>query len=268
MNPFPVKSKIDELFKSQKKGVAWLIDPDKLLPKEQFETKVREVLDKGLDFFFVGGSLLSQNRLQQIIIFLKEISPNVPVVIFPGNQLHFCEDADALLFLSLVSGRNPEYLIGQHVTIAPLLAKSSVEVLATAYLLVEGGQLTSVNYISQTLPLPNNKPDLSVATSLAAKFLGMSYFYLDTGSGALQTVPASIISAVKRAVMSPVIVGGGLDSIEKVQNAFVAGADLVVIGNGAEKNPDFLIEVLDMVKEMNGLLNIDERLSSSHFPSR
>ncbi len=268
MSKLSIKNKIKDLLIAKRKGVAWLIDPDKIDLSANFKLKVENALNSGLDFFFVGGSLISNDRLQNIIVFLKSLSAKVPVVIFPGNQIHFCEDADALLYLSLVSGRNPEYLIGQHVTIAPLLARSTVEVLSTAYLLVDGGQMTSVNYISQTLPLPNNKPDLSVATALAAHFLGMGYFYLDTGSGALQPVPREIISAVKGAVMSPLIVGGGLDSIEKVKNAFDAGADIVVIGNGAEKNPDFLIEVLGMGKEMNGLLNINERLSSSHLASR
>jgi phosphoglycerol geranylgeranyltransferase len=268
MSKISVKNKIKQLIHTKKKGVAWLIDPDQPLNKVTFSEKVKEVKAKGLDFFFVGGSLVSQNNMQDWVEFLKAISEDVPVVLFPGNQLQFSENADAILFLSLVSGRNPEYLIGQHVTIAPLLARSGMEILPTAYLLIDGGRLTSVNYISQTLPLPSNKPDLSVATALAAKFLGMTYFYLDTGSGAEYPVPAPIIQSVRAVIDAPIIVGGGLNTLEKVKRVLEAGADLVVIGNGAEKNPDFIIEVLNVVNEMNELLNVNEGFSSSHFTGR
>ncbi|MDX5477281.1 MAG: tRNA-dihydrouridine synthase, partial [Cyclobacteriaceae bacterium] len=147
------------------------------------------------------------------------------------------------LFLSLISGRNPDLLIGQHVSIAPLLEKSNLEILPTGYMLVDGGHTTSVHYISQTIPLPNHHPELSVATALAGSYLGLQYFYLDAGSGAPNPVSPEIIKAVKSKVKAPLIVGGGLNSLEKIKMAYQAGADLVVIGNGAEKSPTLLSEV-------------------------
>jgi putative glycerol-1-phosphate prenyltransferase len=163
--------------------------------------------------------------------------------------------ADAILFLSLISGRNPDLLIGQHVSIAPILDKSKVEVLPTGYMLVDGGQTTSVHYISQTIPLPNHHPELAVATALAGYFLGLQYFYLDAGSGAPNPVSPELIKAVKKKIKSPLMVGGGLNSKEKIQTAFDSGADLVILGNGVGKNLQLLREAMTYLESFRILSN-------------
>lgn len=238
-----VGDKLEELSCTGRKGFAWLIDPDDVNSFEIFEDRLLEALRLKVDFIFLGGSLIQRNSINEIIRFIKKTEEQIPVVLFPGNSLQFSPMADAILFLSLISGRNSDLLIGQHVSIAPLLEKSNVEVLPTAYMLVDGGQTTSVHYISQTIPLPNHHPELAGATALAGKFLGMRYFYLDAGSGAPNPVSSELIKEVKQKTNSPLIVGGGLTSLDKVKTAYHAGADLVVIGNGAGKNPKLLSEV-------------------------
>lgn len=254
-----IEQKLLALNKEGKKALAWLIDPDKIVEEFSFFQQVKKMSLLQLDFIFIGGSLIGNNRIDSIISLIKKADADLPVLLFPGSVLQFSNQADGILFLSLISGRNPDLLIGQHVTLAPILAKSNLEVLPTGYMLVDGGVATSVNYISQTIPLPNHKPELAVATALAGLFLGMRYFYLDAGSGAENPVSAEIITNVKKAVSVPVIVGGGLDDLEKVKTAYQAGADVVVIGNGAEKNLSLLTEVMRYVNELNVLsLNVDE----------
>lgn len=254
-----IEQKLLALNKEGKKALAWLIDPDKIVEEFSFFQQVKKMSLLQLDFIFIGGSLIGNNRIDSIISLIKKADADLPVLLFPGSVLQFSNQADGILFLSLISGRNPDLLIGQHVTLAPILAKSNLEVLPTGYMLVDGGVATSVNYISQTIPLPNHKPELAVATALAGLFLGMRYFYLDAGSGAENPVSAEIITNVKKAMSVPVIVGGGLDDLGKVKTAYQAGADVVVIGNGAEKNPSLLTEVMRYVNELNVLsLNVDE----------
>lgn len=240
-----------------RKGLAWLVDPDKFKNSILFEKEFSWVKDSQLDLIFVGGSHLSRDNFREVILALKSIAGEIPVVIFPGSQLQLAEEADAILFLSLISGRNPEYLIGQQVLAAPIVKRMKLEVLPTAYMLVNEGEVTSVHYISQTIPLPNSKPKLAEATALAGLFMGMKYFYLDAGSGAKNPVSAEVIKAVKSVSHNPVIVGGGLDSLEKVKSAYENGADLLVIGNAIEKNPSFLAEVLDYKVLVNLSLNVN-----------
>lgn len=250
-----VSLKLRDLADSGRKGIAWLIDPDDIQSQGLFETQLQEAVLLKIDFFFLGGSLIQQNTIGDIIKFIKSITTEIPIVIFPGNSLQFSPLADAILFLSLISGRNPDLLIGQHVNIAPILEKSKVEVLPTGYMLVDGGQTTSVHYISQTIPLPNHHPELAVATALAGHFLGLQYFYLDAGSGAPNPVSSEIIKAVKKKIKSPLFVGGGLNSIEKVKAAFESGADLVVVGNGAGKNPNLIKEAMEYLESVRVLSN-------------
>jgi putative glycerol-1-phosphate prenyltransferase len=247
--------KLRSLSESGRKGIAWLIDPDDIESPVFFESQIQEAVQLKIDFFFLGGSLIQQNTISEIILFIKSVTTEIPVVIFPGNSLQFSPMADAILFLSLISGRNPDLLIGQHVNIAPILAKSKVEVLPTGYMLVDGGHTTSVHYISQTIPLPNHHPELAVATALAGHFLGLQYFYLDAGSGAIDPVAAEIIKAVKKKIKSPLFVGGGLNTKEKIQTAFESGADLVVIGNGAGKNPNLIKEASAYLESVRILSN-------------
>lgn len=242
---------------SGRKGVALLIDPEKKDGVKQLTEVIRQRTENHVDFFFVGGSLLNENNMDETVQLIKASNAEIPVVLFPGSAIQISHKADGILFLSLISGRNPDLLIGQHVTAAPLLAKSMLEILPTGYLLVNDGQITSANYISQTIPLPNDKPALAVATALAGKFLGLQYFFLDAGSGASSPVSKQVIRAVSKQVECPLIVGGGIDSTEKARNAWEAGADVIVLGNGVEKNPGLLAEVLDLANVYNLSLNIN-----------
>src|SRR5690606_11344370 len=204
-----------------------------------------------VDFVIVGGSLVSGKNVSRCVSFIKEKAPLVPVVLFPGSAIQVVENADGILFLSLISGRNPEFLIGQQVVAAPYLAQSSLEILPTGYMLVDSGALTSVNYMSQTVPLPNDKPGLAIATALAGTMLGLRHLFLDVGSGAKATVSKELITAVKSHTQCPLIVGGGIDTAEKAKIAWEAGADVVVLGNGAEKKPNLLVEVLAVAQMHN-----------------
>lgn len=246
-----------DFHKTGRKGLAWLVDPDKFKSASSFEEEFAWVKDSDLDLIFVGGSQLSQENFKDVVICLQKISGDIPVIIFPGSQMQLAEEADAILFLSLISGRNPEYLIGHQVFAAPLVKKMKLEALPTAYMLVNDGEITSVQYISQTLPLPNSKPDIAKATALAGLYLGMKYFYLDAGSGARSPVSGEVIYAVKSSINNPLIVGGGLDSLQKVKEAYEKGADLVVIGNAVEKNSCFLTEVLEFKMLLNTSLNVN-----------
>jgi putative glycerol-1-phosphate prenyltransferase len=190
----------------------------------------------------VGGSLVSDS----IDYCIDEIKKNskLPVVLFPGSLLQISNKADAILLLSLISGRNPEYLIGNHVIASPILRKSKLEILPTGYMLVESGKVTSVQYISNTCPIPADKLDIAVATAVAGEMLGFKLIYLEAGSGAIQHVPVEMISAVKRNISVPLIVGGGIKTRSQLDNIFDAGADIVVIGNSLENNPDRLFELV------------------------
>ncbi|HSJ66076.1 MAG TPA: geranylgeranylglyceryl/heptaprenylglyceryl phosphate synthase [Anditalea sp.] len=243
--------------KQGRKGVILLLDPEKCNDRKNLKNVISSAVHHGVDFFFVGGSLLLEKNVDDVISIIKENSHNVPVILFPGNTVQLSDKADGILFLSLISGRNPEFLIGQQVVAAPLIAELGLEVLPTGYMLVNSGEITSVNYISQTLPIPNNKPALAIATALAGKYLGLNYIYLEAGSGATAPVNPDIISGVKKNVGLPTIVGGGINTIDKAKAAWEAGADFIVLGNGAEKNPNLLIEVLEYAKVYNLTLNVN-----------
>lgn len=252
-----VSNLLNSLHKSGKKGLAWLIDPDKCQNLKELVKEFGWVKDTGLDLIMIGGSHISRDNFKEVVVSVKKISGKIPVVIFPGSQQQIVGDADAILFLSLISGRNPEYLIGQQVAAAPLVANTNLEVLPTAYLLVNHGEINSVHYISQTVPLPNSRPELAQATALAGKYLGLKFFFLDAGSGSENPVSPQVIEAVKEVVKKPIIVGGGIDSFEKLKTAYNAGADLVVLGNSIEKDPGFLARVLDYKVWYNTSLNVN-----------
>lgn len=230
-----------------------MIDPEKgvdpsLLP---------QLSGLDLDLIFIGGSASEIPQIRKLIQELKFWAGNIPICIFPGSHLQVYPEADAILFLSLISGRNPEYLIGQQVKAAEEVSQSNLEVLPTGYLLVNEGEILSVHSVSQTLPLLNSQKALIGKTALAGKLMGMKYFFLDAGSGATLPVRPDVISEVKLKTKSPLLVGGGLDSKNKVNLAFEGGADLVVVGNGIEKDPGFLAEVLNLKKWYNHSLNIN-----------
>ncbi len=195
------------------------------------------------DIILVGGSLITSGNVDGCVTVLRRYL-DVPMVLFPGSQNQFTEAVDALLFLSLISGRNADLLIGQHVQAAPRIAASGVEVIPTGYILIDGGVATSASYISQTAPIPGNKPEIAATTALAGALLGLRCIYLDAGSGAIAPVSASMISAVKKSIDIPLMVGGGLRTIEAVQTAFNAGADIIVVGTMVEERPDFLAQII------------------------
>jgi len=253
----PIGLRLNELHQSGKKAVALLIDPDKFGNQQQLKQVLLKTTHYPLELILVGGSLMTTRKLNFTIRSIREMTGGIPIVLFPGNVIQLSGKADGILFLSLISGRNPELLIGQQVVAAPLLSKTNLEVLPTGYMLVDGGGITSAHYMSQSIPLPNDKPELASATALAGHYLGLEYFYLDTGSGASQAVSSQLIRAVSKRIDSPLLVGGGIDTSDKAKAAWQAGADIVVIGSRAEKNPDFLIEVLQYSEMYNLSLNVN-----------
>jgi len=225
----------------KKKKFAVLIDPDKMSGMA-LENMASICQHAKADYIFVGGSLLTRDLFDRCIHVLKN-SCDLPVVLFPGNVLQISAKADAILFLSLLSGRNAEMLIGRHVSAAPIIKETGIEVIPTGYLLIDGGITTTASYMSNTMPIPSHKPEIAAATALAGEMLGMKLTYLDAGSGALHPVPAKMIELVKKESMLPLIAGGGIRTAEQATEAFMAGADLVVMGNKLEKNPEVAFEV-------------------------
>jgi putative glycerol-1-phosphate prenyltransferase len=221
-----------------KKSLAVLVDPDKTAHLAEL---LHHAKNSPPDFFFVGGSLLSEGNLAPCIRQLKSI-PGVPVVLFPGSAMQVCADADALLLLSVISGRNPDLLIGRHVLAAPMLKQSGLELIPTGYILVESGAATTVSYITNTQPVPRDKNPIAACTAMAGEQLGLKLIYLEAGSGAQQPVPVSMVEAVRRSVSVPVITGGGLRTAAEIGERFDAGADLIVTGNILEQSPGLLPE--------------------------
>jgi phosphoglycerol geranylgeranyltransferase len=234
----------DKIVHGKRKKFAVLIDPDKV-SGNALEKMASICQHAATDFIFVGGSLLTRDLFDQCVHVLKN-SCDRPIVLFPGNVLQISREADAILFLSLLSGRNPELLIGRHVVAAPLIKDTQIEVIPTAYLLIDGGVNTTVGYMSNTMPIPSNKPEIAAATALAGEMLGMKLTYLDAGSGALNPVSAKMIASVKKESNLPLIVGGGIRTADHAAEAFGAGADLVVMGNKLEKHPELAFEVAEI----------------------
>ncbi len=237
------------------KSLAVLIDPDENKNPQIIEDIVHKALKARIDYFLVGGSLLLDPDVAPVIKNIKKIS-TIPVISFPGSNLQVNFDADAILLLSLISGRNPEYLIGQLVPVADIIKKSGIETISTGYILIDGGKSTSVSYISFTNPIPNDKPALVTSTALAGELLGLKLIYLEAGSGAKSIIPENIIRSVRKTVDIPLIVGGGINSTDKVLRTMRAGADVIVIGNHLEKSPEFLNEISGIKEEYNQSLNI------------
>lgn len=219
------------------KLLAVLIDPDKFQLKNalQFIDKVNNSV---VTHIFVGGSEVGQNVTQQLVEIIKMLT-DLPIVLFPGDVTQISKDADAILFLSLLSGRNADYLIDKQVQAVPLLEKTQLEVISTGYILIESGKTTAVQRVTNTLPL--NRTDLEVITNTAkaGELLGKKLIYLEAGSGATYEVPVEVIASVKNKINIPLIVGGGIRSKTQIENAFIAGADLVVIGTAFEEDQQF-----------------------------
>ena len=230
------------------KKLAVLIDPSSIT-----ESYLREMIPlaeaSSVDYFFVGGSLMINDNLD---VFCKLISEttDIPVILFPGSVFQLSKYADAVLFLSLISGRNPEALIGNHVIAAPLIKSYNLETLSTGYMLIDGGNKTSVAYMSNTQPIPHEKKDIAVCTALAGEMLGMRILYLDAGSGAEKSVSLEMIQEIKEKTSLPLIVGGGIRTVEVAQNMYAAGADIIVIGNGAESNKHLITDIGSQTKHL------------------
>ena len=220
------------------KRFAVLLDPDKIPTGEELYNWLNEIEQSGATDILIGGSHLSKGNTEELVKNAKK-QTSLPVVLFPGSPEQVTEHADVLLFLSLVSGRNADLLIGRHVEAAPQIMAMDIETIATGYLLVGDGPLTTAAYITQTLPIPSAKPELAVATASAAVLLGMQAIYLDAGSGAANSIPTEVVSAVSNAVDVPIIVGGGIRDFEGMERVWAAGADLVVLGTVLEKVRDF-----------------------------
>jgi len=245
-----MKASVLSLIKNQTKGIAVLIDPDKFKEKEPLIAFINKINSAAPDFIFIGGSTVSRHDFNQCVALVKSIS-KIPIVIFPGaaHQLH--KDADAILFLSLLSGRNPDFLIGHHVQAVDELMEMEIEVLPCAYLLIEGGKTSAVEYVTQTAPIPVDQINIIRKTALAGKFQGKKIIFLDAGSGAKNCISAEIINSVSDLGL-PVIIGGGIRSIEGINKAHQAGANIVVIGNKIEDDINFLLE-LEQFNKMKAL---------------
>ena len=223
------------------KSFAVLIDPDKVNPSA-VEQLVRLSVDAKVDYFLVGGSLVISNQLDEVVQQIKA-SCEIPVILFPGSPSQISNYADALLYLSLISGRNPELLIGQHVISAPFVKQSGLEIISTGYMVVDGGAPTTVSYISNATPLPSDKNEIAMCTAMAGEMLGMKVIYMDAGSGAKRAISENMIQAVAQQIEVPLIIGGGITDPEKAYRNCKAGADVIVIGNAIEKNATLIREM-------------------------
>lgn len=232
-----------------KKQLAVLIDPDKA-HLELLDKQLETIEKAGVNLVFFGGSLLTRFELDKHIAYIKQRS-SVKVILFPGSVQQISPAADAILFLSLISGRNPDLLIGQHVLAAPMLRQTNLEILSTGYMLIDGGKPTTASYMSGTLPLPADKPDIALCTALAGEMLGLQHIYMDAGSGAQNAISPEMINAVSREISVPLIVGGGIRDAEAAVERAEAGADVIVVGNATEKQPLIIEEIANALRAVS-----------------
>ena len=232
---------LEERKKTGHKSFAVLIDPDKVN-----HSLLDELMDLStsahVDYFLVGGSLVISNHLDDVVRHIKDHCA-IPVILFPGSPTQLSKYADALLYLSLISGRNPELLIGQHVVSAPTVRQSGLEILSTGYMVIDGGAPTTVSYISNASPIPYDKNEIAMCTAMAGEMLGMRLIYMDAGSGAKRPITESMIESVAQKIEMPLIVGGGILEPEKAYRNCKAGADVIVVGNAIEKDSSLIKEM-------------------------
>ena len=227
------------------KSFAVLVDPDKV-DTAKIEQLVSLATASKVDYFLVGGSLLISNHLDKCIQQFKALC-DIPVILFPGSPSQVSKYADALLYLSLISGRNPELLIGQHVVSAPFVKNSGLEIMPTGYMVIDGGAPTTVSYISNATPIPSDKNEIALCTAMAGEMLGMKLIYMDSGSGAKRPITESMIQMVSSHIEAPLIIGGGIINPEKAYLNCKAGADVIVVGNAIEKDASLIKEMADAV---------------------
>lgn len=234
--------------KAAKKTFAILIDPDRQ-DKEQLIQTIKCANQAKVDYFFVGGSLLIDDNLEKCIQTIKHNSL-IPVVLFPGNAMQISKSADAILFLSLISGRNPELLIGKQVITAPILKQTDIEVISTGYMLVNSGKPTTASYMSNTNPIPYEKTNVAACTAMAGEFLGMKLIYMDGGSGAENPISTKMIDTVSKTIDIPLIIGGGITSAKKAKENCEAGADIIVVGNAIEKDNTIIKDISEAIQSI------------------
>ncbi len=231
------------------KQLAVLIDPDSVASEAQLLTTCELCNKANVDLILVGGSLITNGFWSKCVSLIKAHT-KIPVVLFPGNIMQVHDEADAILFLSMISGRNPDLLIGKHVLAAPGLKKSGIEVMPTGYMIVDGGNITSVMYMSNTMPIPHDKDSIAACTAMAGEMLGLQVMYMDAGSGAHRPISASMISEVKKSISLPLFVGGGIKTAEQAIATANAGADVVVVGNAFEENPGLILALAEAIHGM------------------
>ena len=234
-------------FASKKGQIAILIDPDKCSDLTQLNELLKKCQFASVDYIFVGGSTVSKEAFQEVIQFIK-LNSTIPVVIFPGDAHQVSEKGDALLYLSLISGRNPEYLIGQHVNSANEIFNMDIEIIPTAYILIDGGTKSSVAYVSQTTPIPINNQNIILNTAKAGILQGKKLIYIDAGSGANEHLPATIATELSKLEV-PLIIGGGIKSVDSIKK--LMNANVLVIGNKIEENIDFLLDIKHYIDVKN-----------------
>lgn len=240
-----IYDQLAERKRHKRKSFAVLIDPDKMR-YDDMEKIIGLSTEAEVDYFFVGGSLVVINTVDENIRQIKA-GCDIPVVLFPGAPSQVSKYADALLFLSLISGRNPELLIGQHVISAPMIRQSGLEVIPTGYMVIDGGAPTSVSYMANTSPIPSDKNDIALCTAMAGEMLGLKLIYMDAGSGAKNPVDGSMIARVAQNISVPLVVGGGIHTPQKALDNCEAGADVIVVGNAIEKDIHLIREMADAV---------------------
>ncbi len=238
--------------KDKIKKLAVLIDPDRMR-LDRLEHVIENAVIANADYFFLGGSLIIDNKMEFCIEAIRAATKK-PIVLFPSSPTQIHSKADAILFLSLISGRNPDYLISQHVIAAPMLRKTNLEVLPTGYMLIDGGTQTTASYISNTTPLPAHKDEIALCTAMAGEYLGLKLLYLDAGSGAKNAVPTSMIEMINLNVKIPIIVGGGIRTPNQACESAKSGADVIVVGNIFEKYPELVIEMTSAIHSLNKIM--------------
>jgi phosphoglycerol geranylgeranyltransferase len=245
-----IYTRLQEKQQANRKQIAVLLDPDSIGSEQELLHTLELCNSANVDLILVGGSLITNGFWDRCIELIKD-KTKIPLVLFPGNIMQTHPKADAILFLSMISGRNPDLLIGKHVLAAPLLKKSGIEVIPTAYMIVDGGNLTSVMYMSNTTPLPSDKNNIAACTAMAGDMLGLKVTYMDAGSGALNPISTSMIKEVKAQINGPLFIGGGIKTEAQAIATCQAGADVVVVGNAFEKQPELIFTLTKAVHSLN-----------------
>lgn len=233
---------------ASQRTLALLCDPDDMGHRQ--DESVKNAIGCGVELFLVGGSLVSQGETSACVKRIKQLGA-AHVLLFPGHEIQIAEEADGILFMSLISGRNPEFLIGKQVHAAPRIKRSGMESIPSGYMLIDGGKITSAHYMSASLPIPADKSDIAAATAMAGEMLGHQVIYMDAGSGAIEPIPVGMVQAVRQSIDGVLFVGGGIRTALQAEDAWNSGANVVVVGNGAFENPEIIADLAIAASIMN-----------------